>query len=336
MRWLTGLELGEARRMAAGFGLDVERLQPVHGGRVNSNYRLRTVSKRSYFLRIYEQLSEAQVLTELRLVAELARQGVPTPPAHRRTDAPGWLHSHRGKPVALFPWVPGHWLCQATVTPEVCAAVGRELARLHQTTACVPSPPDRLGIDRLRQALDVVAASTHADRAAAVTLRRRLDDYAALRDPQLPRGIIHGDLFRENVLWHEHRIAALVDFEYVSEGPLVYDLMVCALAWCFGSTFELPLLRALVEGYATERPLTTCELRALGTEAAIGCLRFATTRLRDFSLNASRGEAPVRDYRRFLARLDALEDGVGAWLTDLATDIARSDRRVRAEKGERI
>jgi homoserine kinase type II len=86
--------------------------------------------------------------------------------------------------------------------------------------------------------------------------------------------------------------------------------MVCAHAWCYGSAFDVGLVRALFAGYREERPLEPEELAAAQHQGALAALRFATTRLTDFSLRAPPGQAPARDYRRFLARLDALENGV--------------------------
>jgi homoserine kinase type II len=90
----------------------------------------------------------------------------------------------------------------------------------------------------------------------------------------------------------------------------VYDLMVCAHAWCYGSSFDPSLLSALFAGYREERELEPEELAAVVHQGALAALRFATTRLTDFSLRAAPGERPLRDYRRFLDRLDALENGI--------------------------
>ncbi len=94
--------------------------------------------------------------------------------------------------------------------------------------------------------------------------------------------------------------------------------MVTICAWCYGSGFELNLVEALLRGYHAVRPLVGAEVAALKVEGAIGCLRFATTRITDFSLRAAPGQPPVRDYRRFLARLSAIEAG------ELDSTIARA------------
>jgi homoserine kinase type II len=146
---------------------------------------------------------------------------------------------------------------------------------------------------------------------ADVTRIRTL--YARLlpaRDAALPSGVVHGDLFRDNVLFGGDGIAALLDFESAFHGPFVYDLLVTIAAWCFRDVFQLDLARAMVAGYESVRPLTASERRAIRVEGSLGCLRFAVSRITDFELRTSEGGVPGRDYRRFLARLEAIETGL--------------------------
>jgi homoserine kinase type II len=130
------------------------------------------------------------------------------------------------------------------------------------------------------------------------------------RDTTLPSGLVHGDLFRDNVLFGDGGIAALLDFESAFHGPFVYDLVVTLAAWCFRDSFELDLARSMVTGYESSRPLAPAERSAIRIEGALGCLRFAVTRITDFELRTPEGGVPGRDYRRFLARLEAIETGL--------------------------
>jgi homoserine kinase type II len=122
--------------------------------------------------------------------------------------------------------------------------------------------------------------------------------------------VIHSDLFRDNVLWtRQGELLALLDFESACDGAFAYDVMMTIAAWCFGSSYDLELVRAFLGGYQAVRPLDRDEVAALRVEGAVACLRIATTRITDFSLRAEPGKPPVRDYRRFLTRLSALEGG---------------------------
>jgi homoserine kinase type II len=119
---------------------------------------------------------------------------------------------------------------------------------------------------------------------------------------------VHGDLFRDNVLWgDEGELAALLDFESASDGVLAYDLAVTLLAWCFGDTLSSPLARAMVAGYEAERPLAVAERAGMLAEACVAALRFTITRVTDYAMRVVTGPRVLKDYRRFLARLDALE-----------------------------
>jgi homoserine kinase type II len=184
-------------------------------------------------------------------------------------------------------------------------------------------PSGRFGPAGLHERLNGIEArlgSTDNElKQAVVDIRVSLTRYTKARSSSaVPSGIIHGDLFRDNALWSGTRLAAVIDFESASAGTFAYDLMVCVHAWCFAEAFDVARVRALFEGYLKERALTAEEFRALPTEGAIAALRFATTRISDFSLRAAPGTPPKRDYRRFLSRLRQLEAGaLSALFADL-------------------
>jgi homoserine kinase type II len=308
MGLFTRMSLDDARRLGAEFGVDVTRVEPLEAGSVNSNYRMTDVTGKAYFARVYEEQGFPGRDRELELLRQLARAGVPT--VRPLECAPG-AGSHDGKPFAMYPWIDGEILCQARVGESHCEKVGAALAAIH---AASPSMNVKLGEGRFRvedmmARLDRVDAETSDFRAATALIRHKLGEYAAKRNPALPSGVIHGDLFRDNVLWHRGDIAALIDFESASQGAFCFDLAVTLFAWCYGSTFSQPLVRAFLGGYVSHRRLHTGEIEGFRVEGAIACLRFATTRITDFSLRTPPGEPPARDYRRFLARLDALEAG---------------------------
>lgn len=311
MALLTPLSIADARRLGAELGLDVAAIEPLTAGSVNSNFALRTADGARYFARLYEEQGREGALAELSLVRALSGLGVPVVESLPRQDTAG-VGDFEGKPFAVFPWVDGEIVCQGRVTEDACHKLGAALARVHLATPRVVRPSEgRFRIDDLRERLQRVEAGQHRAYFADVArIRERLSYYEQARRRLSPaRGVIHSDLFRDNVLWREGELVALLDFESVCEGPFAYDVMVTVSAWCFGSAFEPKLVEALLAGYHRLRPITADEREALKVEGAIGCLRFATTRITDFSLRTPAGQAPVRDYRRFLGRLDAIEGG---------------------------
>jgi homoserine kinase type II len=307
---ITPLPLEDARRIGAEYGLDVTGIEALDAGSVNSNFRLLDARGRAWFGRIYEEQAAAGARREVALARALALAGVPVAPPLARV-AGGDLAEHRGKAVALFGWVDGVILCQARVTPDACRAVGGALATVHLATARVPGlGAGRFGVDDLLSRLSAVEAGAPAELVeAARQIRPKLVAVGRARHAELPAGLVHGDLFRDNVLWQGERIVALLDFESASHGVFAYDLAVTLMAWCYSSRFEPELVRALFAGYRAVRELESAEVAGLRAEAALGALRFATTRITDYSLRAPPGQAPKRDYRRFLGRLQAIEAG---------------------------
>lgn len=304
--FLTDLSLEDARRIGLAFGLAVTGVEPFEGGSVNSNFVLGCVDGQ-LFLRVYEEQDALGALAELDVVSGLSRAGVPTPAPLVREDGQ-LLAEHAGKPVAIFPWVEGEWLCQSRVTPAHCQKLGAALAAVHRAGVNSASQ-GRFTPTALEARLDRIESETSEYADDVAHIRERLLHYVSRRDATLPSGLVHGDLFRDNVLWQGKELVALLDFESASRGPYAYDLMVCVHAWCFGERFQRPLVDALFEGYRGVRELSAAELAALPIEGAIGALRFAITRITDYAMRAPKGTAPLRDYRRFLQRLNALEAG---------------------------
>jgi homoserine kinase type II len=311
MAFLTPFPHIDALRVASEFGIELARVEPLAAGSVNSNFRWVGTDGRQWFARIYEEQGRDGARAELTLLQELARAGAPAVVPVLRPDGAA-LAEYLGKPVAAFPWIQGDILCQARVTPDHCRAVGRALAQVHLASPKVGRlGVGRFGPDQLSRRLDDIEARAPAELVnAARSVRGKLAEVTARRAHDLPSGVIHGDLFRDNVLWHKDEIGALLDFESASHGPFAYDLSVTALAWCYSNRFDAALLSALLDGYHAERPLAPAERAALATEGALGCLRFATTRITDFSMRAPPGKPPLRDYRRMLARLEGFERGV--------------------------
>lgn len=302
----TELELADAKRIAHAHGLgDCLAVISIAAGTVNSNYFIDTASGR-YFVRLYEQQDVDGVGYEWALVDFLAAGGVPLP-ARVVGPPPGELRVS-GRPVVVYRQVVGEDLCQARVTAARTRSVGVALAKAARVGQHFSQI--RAGRFGLPDVARLLAQAKQAQRpeldgaiARLISLHAELDQKLPT---QLPRGVVHGDLFRDNVLWRGDELVALLDWESASDGILVYDLAVCILAWCCGDALDWDLARALVGGYRSEREPSAEEWDGLWWHLRAGCLRFATTRIIDVYL---RGTYPdgYKDYRRFLGRLDMIE-----------------------------
>jgi len=311
---LTKLELADVAALAREFGIDAARWLPIEAGSVNTNGRVESHDGKSYFLRVYEEQTEVTARHEAALLRALAAAGVPTPVPLPRKGGSGFIAAFADKPVAMFPFVAGRSACQKTVTEERARLVGAALARVHDAGAAILDGPlgahvgvgrferrdllGRLGgLEGLRLAPDVKAAQAQ--------LTDALESLDTTPTDRGPIGFIHGDLFRDNVLFDHDGGTVLLDFESASRGPVAFDLAVTILAWCFGDDLDLALAASLVAGYQTARALHPQCRAALFDEALFACIRFATTRITDFELRPA-GSGTFKDFRRWLARERAL------------------------------
>ncbi len=313
MALLTAITDEDARGLLAAYTLGpLGSLEALAAGSVNSNFSVRTAGTeaRQLFLRLYEEQDRAGAEAETGMVERLGAEGVPCAAPLRRRDG-GLVSELRGKPAALFEWRQGSIRCTAEVTPGDTRAVGRALARVHLAGGNEAREPSRFRYKDLCARLDRVAASGDPRFVPAVpALRDTLASAHTARPQDLPHGLIHGDLFRDNVLWADDgSLAALLDFESASDGTFAYDLMVTILAWCVSDDLDVGLARAMREGYEQVRPLEERERRGLAAEGAFAALRFAVTRITDFGMRAAPGgPPPARDWRRFMMRFEKLRD----------------------------
>jgi homoserine kinase type II len=301
----------EISEILAGFGLSGLRdFTPIEAGTINTNVAVELSDGRR-FLRINEGKSGEDVAREADIVRHLADRGLNTPRPLPATSGEPWL-LWREVYVSLFPWVEGRTLSRAEMTPEYARQAGVALARLHLTGVTYPDPrPGRYEPDEIARRFADVAARAAGDpalAAAAAELGPELERLAVERARELPLGLIHGDLFIDNVLYRGATLAALIDFEQASWGRLAYDLAVSVLAFGFGlDDFREDVTRAFIEGYVDTRPAEAVEDEAFGDELCFAACRFTVTRITDVYLRRAAGAPAGKDFRRYLQRLRAVK-----------------------------
>jgi homoserine kinase type II len=307
MAILTVLSEADLEAVASAYDLGaLDSAEGIEAGTVNTSYRL-VLGGRRFFLRVYEEQGAEGAAQEAALLRHLASAGVPTPTPEVGRDGET-TRTVAGKPAALFPWIDGDIICTRGVATAHGEAVGVALARVH-----LAGPPPgralgggRFGPSEIVARCDRVATSRDEEaRRLAGALRDAVRDVDARRrqggGTSTKRGLVHGDLFRDNVLWDRDRIAALLDFESAHEGPFVFDLAVTILSWSFRDDFELPIARAIVGGYRSVRELDDGERAAFFDEAVLACLRFTVTRITDDAIRVG------KRWQRFVQRREALE-----------------------------
>jgi homoserine kinase type II len=289
--WLRGYDVGEL--------ID---LQGIGAGIENTNYFVTTSGGR-WVLTLFEKLTAAELPFYLELMAHLAREGLPS--ANPVADRAGrYLGSLKGKPAALVVRLDGRDV--EVPTPAQCAAVGAVLARMHLAGQSYAGRMDNpRGAAWWTAALPEILPFVPADEAAL--LRDEIAWQAGVDRGALPRGAIHGDLFRDNVLFEGERVAGVIDFYFACTDALLYDVAITANDWCVtaGGGFDLPRLRALIDAYAALRPFGAAERAAWPAMLRAGALRFWVSRLYDFHLPRAGELTHAKDpahFRRILAR----------------------------------
>ena len=303
----TNVAIADATRVTVAHGLgETLAVIPIAAGSVNTNYFVEGAFGRR-FLRVYEEQDTSGVAYEWALLAHLADEGVPVPRVVSGTE-PGAV-CIEGKPTALFELVAGEEVCQRMVNVARASAVGAFLGRFHRVQASFGWRREgRFRRSDLRARLDRARGHARPELSAPIARLDALLDVLDADEPRaLPRGVTHGDLFRDNVRFEGEAVLAAIDWESAADGVLAYDLMVTVLAWCYGADFDFGAARAMVEAYDRERPLEDAEWAALRYLGIAVCARFATTRITDFHLRATPEAPPKRAFSRFLERLDAIE-----------------------------
>ena len=259
-------------------------IEPIRAGIENTNYFVTTAQGR-YVLTLFERLPAEELPFYLDLMAHLARHGIPCPaPIADLSDR--YLQSLNGKPAALVTRLAGKSIEQPGVAE--CAELGMLLGRMHLAARSYAAYLDLpRGPKWWRLAAKEV--SPFLDSQKKQLLEAELEFQSQQRFPDLPRGPVHGDLFRDNALLEDGRISAVFDFYFAGVDCLLYDIAVCANDWCLvdpasDGRLDAPRVRALLGGYGTQRPFTGLERAAWPVMLRAAALRFWLSRLHDFHL----------------------------------------------------
>jgi homoserine kinase type II len=257
------------------------QMQGIAAGIENTNYFVTTTGG-SYVLTLFEKLTPIELPFYLGLIAHLAQHGILSPePA---TDLNGRLFSQlNGKPAALMSRLPGQEI--TAPTPAHCSEVGSTLADIHLAGQSYPGRLDNpRGPRWWREAAHKVSPFLDAGRADL--LHSELEFQALNRREDLPRGPIHADMFRDNVLFAGSRIGGVIDFYFACIDCLLFDVAVTLNDWCVLADGEVdaPRAHALLAAYHARRPFTPPERDAWPVLLRSAALRFWLSRLYDFYL----------------------------------------------------
>lgn len=270
----------------------------------NSNFLL-TTAHGNFILTLYEKrVAREDLPFFIALMDHLAHQGVPSPTPVRARDAQA-LRELCGRPAAIVTFLNGMW--PRRIEPYHCAALGGALARLHlagQSFGMVrPNNLSVAGWRRLYESCRERAGELHPG--LADELGEELGFLEAAWPRELPAGVIHADLFPDNVFFRDRQLSGLIDFYFACSDFLAYDIAICLNAWCFEPdlSFNVTKARLLVGQYRAVRPLGAAELAAIPLLARGSALRFLLTRLYDWQNQTEGALVRPKDPIEYLKKL---------------------------------
>ncbi len=282
----------------------LEAFVGIADGVENTNYLLFTTSAR-YILTLYEKrVDQSDLPYFLDLMEHLSEQGIPCPvPLQDRTGRA--LGRLADRPAAVVSFLEG--IARTRIEPTHCRSVGRALARLHAASSGFSATRrNGLSLNAWKQAL--VQSEARLENFASGLYEEVRNDFERieLAWPRiLPGGVIHADLFPDNVFFRDSEVSGLIDFYFACNDFFAYDLAICVNAWCFerDADFNITKAGALLKGYEEIRRLSGAEIEALPILCAGSAMRFLFTRLADWGTTPSSAIVRPKDPAEYLGRL---------------------------------
>lgn len=254
-------------------------LKGIAAGIENTNYFLTTAHGR-YVLTLFERMRAEDLPYYINLMAHLARHGIPCPSPIANLEN-GYLNTLNDKPACIVTRLKGAPL--TTPNAHHCAQVGEMLADLHLAGKSYPTQlANPRGPAWWKSTAPEVMSKLDADEAAM--LKEELGFQGLHRFDDLQRGVIHADLFRDNVLFDGDELSGVIDFYYACNDVWLYDLAITVNDWCATDAGEIDVerMQAMLAAYHRSRPLTAIERGAWPVMLRAGALRFWLSRLYDY------------------------------------------------------
>ncbi len=270
----------------------------------NSNYLVHTESGR-YILTLYEKRVRREDLPYfLGLMQHLVARGISSPLPVKDRDG-RTLKELAGRPAALITFLEGLWVRRPNI--EHCHALGDALAHFHLAGADFPMfRANDLSLPGWRPLVQSIGAGANeVVQGLAAEIERELSYLEERWPSDLPEGVIHADLFPDNVFFLGDKVSGLIDFYFACNDTLAYDVAVCLNAWCFepDGSFNVTKARAMLQAYEGVRPLSEAELKWLPTLARGAALRFLLTRTYDWLNTDESALVRTKDPNEYLRKL---------------------------------
>jgi len=280
----TDVTTDDLTRFLSGYAIgDLLSYKGIAEGVENSNFLVHTTTG-NYILTLYEKrVAEADLPFFIALMEHLAARGIVCPQPVKNRDG-GMLGRVAGRPAAIVTFLDGLWMRRPSA--HHCAGVGEALAKLHLAASDFGMKrKNALSIEAWRPLYETARPRGDSVRPGLCAgIAAELDALEACWPRALPQGVIHADLFPDNVFFLGDTLSGLIDFYFACTDTLAYDVAICINAWCFepDHSYNVTKGRALLKAYGKVRPLSAAERDALPVLARGAAMRFLLTRLVDW------------------------------------------------------
>tara|TARA_B100000424_G_scaffold250204_1_gene224710 strand:- start:344 stop:1297 length:954 start_codon:yes stop_codon:yes gene_type:complete len=286
---------------------ELKEFEGISEGVENTNYKLKT-EKNSFILTIYEdRVEKKDIPFFLEYMFYLSSNGIKCPLPLRNNN--NLFAEILGKPASVLTFLDGK--STLSVTEEQAYQLGLILGQIHNISINLEIKRENpLGLDSFPKLIK--NSKSTAETFSKDLNINMLEEYNRIKSnwPEgLPKGIIHADLFPDNILFHEGQISGVIDFSFSCNDFLSYDLSICINAWCFkDGEFDISLSRNLLKGYQKERKLSNAEIEKLPILCSGSALRFLLTRLVDWRVNDKNAMVTPKNPYEFIKILDFHKD----------------------------
>ncbi|WP_431095621.1 homoserine kinase [Polaromonas aquatica] len=283
----TEVSFDEAAALLNALNLgQLQNIKGAAGGIENTNYFVDT-DQGEYVLTLFERLTFEQLPFYLHLMQHLAAHGIPVPDPAGDTKG-NILHQLKGKPASVVSKLRGH--SELAPTADHCASVGQALARMHLAGLDYPRrQPNLRGLDWWNETVPVVLPHITPEQGSLILSELAYQNHitASSACRSLPRGVVHADLFRDNVMFEDGQLTGFFDFYFAGCDTFLFDIGVCLNDWCIDLATGVKddaRSAAFMDAYQSVRRLTAQERSLLPAMQRAGALRFWLSRLWDFHL----------------------------------------------------
>ncbi|MCZ4281795.1 homoserine kinase [Kiloniella laminariae] len=283
---------------------EVLSLKGIAEGVENSNYILHTTAG-NYILTLYEKRVKKEDLPFfLGYMQHLAAQGISCPVPIAGKDGE-FLRTLCGRPAAITAFLDGMW--PRRIQPFHCRALGKTMAEMHLAGANFPlERPNSLSVSGWEQLLEACEGKGDQVKPGLTReLEQELTFLSANWPDSLPKGVIHADMFQDNVFFIHENLSGVIDFYFACNDVLAYEIAICLNAWCFeqDNSFNVTKAQLMTRAYQETKPLTREELEALPILARGAAFRFLLTRLYDWINHPAGAFVKPKDPLEYLNKL---------------------------------